>query len=223
MRPKVFVVEDDIDLLETVVHYLEEEGFQAEGFRDGSSFIRRIRDDVPHLVLLDVMLPDHDGFSLARYLKTNPATKSVPIVFITVKGMEDDRLKGFELGADDYITKPFSLRELLARIRAVLRRSGHLKSEGIYQLGELQIDTQKMEVRRGKEKIYLTPTEFKILECLLENYGRPVSREYLIEAVLKKDVYDRTIDVHVKNLREKLGKEGQAIRTVRGIGYKIEL
>lgn len=219
----MFVVEDDIDLLETVVHYLEEEGFQAEGFRDGSSFIRRIRDDVPHLVLLDVMLPDHDGFSLARYLKTNPATKSVPIVFITVKGMEDDRLKGFELGADDYITKPFSLRELLARIRAVLRRSGHLKSEGIYQLGELQIDTQKMEVRRGKEKIYLTPTEFKILECLLENYGRPVSREYLIEAVLKKDVYDRTIDVHVKNLREKLGKEGQAIRTVRGIGYKIEL
>lgn len=223
MKPKVFVVEDDIDLLETVVHYLEEEGFQAEGFRDGSSFVRRIRDDVPHLVLLDVMLPDHDGFSLARYLKTNPATKAVPIVFITVKGMEDDRLKGFELGADDYITKPFSLRELLARIRAVLRRSGHLRSEGIYQLGELQIDTQKMEVRRGKEKIYLTPTEFKILECLLENYGRPVSREYLIEAVLKKDVYDRTIDVHVKNLREKLGKEGQAIRTVRGIGYKIEL
>jgi DNA-binding response OmpR family regulator len=167
-------------------------------------------------------VPSLDGFRVANILRSSPETKDVPMIFLTAKTAEEDKLKGFELGADDYITKPFSIKELLARIRAVMRRYGALREGGIVKLGSLTVDMERMEVRRDKEPINLTKTEFAILKTLLENYGKPVSREYLVEHVLKKEVYDRTIDVHVKNLREKLGKEGEWIKTVRGVGYKLE-
>lgn len=219
----VFLLEDDLDLAQIVEYNLRKEGYSVRVFHRGIHLLKAIEEETPDLMLLDVMVPDYDGFRVASVLRSRVELKDVPIIFITVKDAEEDKLKGFSLGADDYITKPFSVKELLARVRAVLKRAGKLSTGGVFKLGELEVDTQRYEVRRGKEKIELTPTEFKILEALLENYARPVSREYLIEVILKKDVYDRTIDVHIKNLREKLGKEGQAIKTVRGFGYKIEL
>ncbi|GBC88146.1 Transcriptional regulatory protein WalR [bacterium HR13] len=219
----VFLLEDDLDLAQIVEYNLRKEGYSVRVFHRGTHLLKATEEETPDLILLDVMVPDYDGFRVASVLRSRVELKDVPIIFITVKDAEEDKLKGFSLGADDYITKPFSVKELLARVRAVLKRAGKLSTGGVFKLGELEVDTQRYEVRRGKEKIELTPTEFKILEALLENYARPVSREYLIEVILKKDVYDRTIDVHIKNLREKLGKEGQAIKTVRGFGYKIEL
>jgi len=220
---KVFVLEDDLDLSKVIEYNLKKEGYAVITFHKAYDLIKFLEIEVPHLILLDVMVPDLDGFKVAGIIRSKVELKDIPIIFITVKDAEEDKLKGFSLGADDYITKPFSVRELLARVRAVLKRAGVLKTTGTFKLGSLEIDTQKREVKRGKERISLTPTEFRILEALIENYGKPVSREYLVETILNRDVYDRTIDVHIKNLREKLGKEGEAIKTVRGFGYKIEL
>lgn len=220
---KIFIVEDDVDLSQVLEYNLRKEGYRVMTFQGGKDLFKKMEEEIPDLIMLDIMLPDYDGFRIANILKSKADMKDIPIIFITAKDLEEDKLKGFSLGADDYITKPFSVRELMARVKAILKRVGKLEKEGIFKLGELEIDTYKYEVRRGKEKIELTPTEFRILEALLENYGRPVSRGYLIERILQKDIYDRTIDVHIKNIREKLGKEGNAIKTVRGFGYKIEL
>lgn len=223
MNLKILVVEDDSDLAELIAYSLKKEGYQAIVCLRGAEAIRYIEEHAPDLLLLDVMLPDYDGFKIAQYVKNSTNLKDIPIIFITARDMEQDKLKGFSLGADDYITKPFSLKELVARVKAVLRRVGKEKRQTYFRLGNLHIDLEKKEVRRGNELIELTPTEFLILSALLENYGKPVSREYLIERVLKRDVYDRTVDVHIKKLREKLGEEGRAIQTVRGFGYKLWL
>ncbi len=220
---KIFIVEDDVDLAQVLEYNLKKEGYRVLTFQGGKYLFKKMEEEIPDLIMLDIMLPDYDGFRIANILKSKADVKDIPIIFITAKDLEEDKLKGFSLGADDYITKPFSIKELLARVKAILKRVGKLEKRGIFKLGELEIDTHKYEVKRGKEKIELTPTEFRIFETLLENYGRPVSRGYLIERILQKDIYDRTIDVHVKNIREKLGKEGNAIKTVRGFGYKIEL
>jgi DNA-binding response OmpR family regulator len=219
---KVFLLEDDTDLSELLTYHLQKEGFEVFSFSKGVELLERVKEEKPDLFILDIMVPSLDGFRVANILRSSPETKDVPIIFLTAKTAEEDKLKGFELGADDYITKPFSIKELLARIRAVMRRYGALREGGIVRLGSLTVDMERMEVRRDREPINLTKTEFAILKTLLENYGKPVSREYLLEQVLKKEVYDRTIDVHVKNLREKLGKEGEWIKTVRGVGYKLE-
>jgi Response regulators consisting of a CheY-like receiver domain and a winged-helix DNA-binding domain len=219
---KVFLLEDDTDLSELLTYHLKKEGFEVVSFNKGVELLERVKEEKPSLFILDVMVPSLDGFRVAKMLRSSPETKDVPIIFLTAKTAEEDKLRGFELGADDYITKPFSIKELFARIKAVMRRYGALREGGIVKLGSLTVDMERMEVRRDKEPINLTKTEFAILKTLLENYGKPVSREYLVEQVLKKEVYDRTIDVHVKNLREKLGKEGEWIKTVRGVGYKLE-
>ncbi|MFZ8863895.1 MAG: response regulator transcription factor [Thermocrinis sp.] len=219
---KVFLLEDDTDLLELLTYHLKKEGFEVISFSKGIELLERVKEEKPSLFILDVMVPSLDGFKVANILRSSPEIKDIPIIFLTAKTAEEDKLKGFELGADDYITKPFSIKELLARIRAVMRRYGALREGGIVRLGSLTVDMERMEVRRDREPINLTKTEFAILKTLLENYGKPVSREYLVEQVLKKEVYDRTIDVHVKKLREKLGKESEWIKTVRGVGYKLE-
>ncbi|WP_448587890.1 response regulator transcription factor [Thermocrinis sp.] len=219
---KIFLLEDDTDLSELVAYHLQREGFEVLCFDKGIELLEKVKDEVPDLFVLDIMVPSMDGFKVANSLKSLPYTKDIPIIFLTAKTMEEDKLRGFELGADDYITKPFSIKEFMARVKAVLKRYGALKSGGVITLGSLSIDLEKMEVRRDNEKLNLTKTEFMILKTLLENYQKPVSREYLVEHVLKKEVYDRTIDVHVKNLREKLGKEGEWIKTIRGVGYKLE-
>ena len=219
---KVFLLEDDSDLLELLTYHLKKEGFEVISFSKGIELLERVKEEKPSLFILDVTVPSLDGFKVANILRSSPEIKDIPIIFLTAKTAEEDKLKGFELGADDYITKPFSIKELLARIRAVMRRYGALREGGIVRLGSLTVDMERMEVRRDREPINLTKTEFAILKTLLENYGKPVSREYLVEQVLKKEVYDRTIDVHVKKLREKLGKESEWIKTVRGVGYKLE-
>ncbi|MCS6875357.1 MAG: response regulator [Aquificaceae bacterium] len=219
----VLVVEDDRDLAELIAYNLRKEGYEPVVRLRGKEAIETLESHTPDLLLLDVMLPDYDGFKIAQYVRNNPTLKDLPIIFITARDMERDKLKGFSLGADDYITKPFSIKELIARVKAVLRRAGKEKKNTIFKLGSLEIDLDKKEVRRGGELIDLTPTEFRILSALLENHGKPVSREYLIDSVLKRDVYDRTVDVHIKKLREKLGEEGKAVQTVRGFGYKLSL
>ncbi|MCS7277249.1 MAG: response regulator [Aquificaceae bacterium] len=221
MNLKVLVVEDDGDLAELIAYNLKKEGYEPIICLRGAEAMNIIEAQPLDLVLLDVMLPDYDGFKIAQYIRSKAELKDLPIIFITARDMEQDKLKGFSLGADDYITKPFSVKELMARVRAVLRRAGKEKRQTSFKLGTIEIDLEKKEVRRGEHLIDLTPTEFLILSALLENYGKPVSREYLIERVLKRDVYDRTIDVHIKKLREKLGDEGKAVQTVRGFGYKI--
>ncbi len=220
---RILVVEDDKDLAELIAYNLKKEGYQVDIALKGTDAISYLESQVPDLLLLDVMLPDLDGFKVAQYVRNTYDYKDLPIVFVTAKDMEQDKLKGFSLGADDYITKPFSIKELLARVKAVLRRAGKEKRQTRFKLGELDIDLERKEVKRKEQAIELTPTEFLILQALLENYGKPVSRGYLVERVLKRDVYDRTVDVHIKKLREKLGEEGKAIQTVRGFGYKLSL
>ncbi len=223
MSLKILVVEDENDLAELIAYNLRKEGYEALVCLRGADAIKYLEENQPDLLLLDVMLPDYDGFRIAQYVRGKEGLKDIPIIFVTARDMEQDKLKGFSLGADDYITKPFSLKELLARVKAVLRRVGKERRQTQFRLGSIHIDLEKKEVKRGEEAIELTPTEFLILSALLENYGKPVSREYLIERVLKRDVYDRTVDVHIKKLREKLGEEGKAIQTVRGFGYKLEI
>lgn len=223
MSLKIMVVEDDADLAELVAYNLKKEGYDVKIFLRGAQALEALTSLNPDLLLLDVMLPDYDGFKIAQFVKRTTELKDLPIIFITARDMERDKLKGFSLGADDYITKPFSMKELVARVKAILRRAGKEKRQTKFRLGSLEIDLEKKELRRAGELIELTPTEFMILSALLENYGKPVSREYLIERVLKRDVYDRTIDVHIKKLREKLGEEGKAVQTVRGFGYKLSL
>ncbi len=222
MSLRILVVEDDSDLAELIAYNLKKEGYEPVVCLRGAEAVKHLEEAPPDLLLLDIMLPDYDGFKIAQYARSEDSLKDIPIIFITARDMEQDKLRGFSLGADDYITKPFSLKELVARVRAVLRRVGKEKRQTQFKLGNIHIDLEKKEVRTEKETIELTPTEFLILSALLENYGKPVSREYLIERVLKRDVYDRTVDVHIKRLREKLGEEGKAIQTVRGFGYKLE-
>ncbi len=223
MKPKILIVEDDPDLLELLSYNIQKEGYQVQTALRGLEAVKLLQEQEFDLVLLDVMLPDHDGFRIAQYIKENPATQNIPVIFITAKDTERDKLRGFNLGADDYITKPFSVRELIARIKAVLRRSGKEGRVFRIKVGGLEIDLEKKEVMLEGQRVDLTPTEFLILATLVENEGKPVSREYIIERVLKRDVYDRTVDVHIKKLREKLGKYGDIIQTVRGFGYKINL
>lgn len=223
MSLKVLIVEDDRDLLELLSYNLSKEGYEVSAVLRGKDAIKTLEEEKPDLIILDVMLPDLDGFRIAQYVKNSEELKEVPIIFLTAKDMERDKLKGFSIGADDYITKPFSMRELLARVRAVLRRVKKERSMERLTIGSITVDFEKKEVRRGDELIELTPTEFLILQALAENYGRPVSREYMVERVLRREVFDRTVDVHIKKLREKLGEEGKAIQTVRGFGYKLSL
>ena len=221
---RVFLIEDDEDIALVVREALKGEEFEVEVFPKAVEFFHRVEKDVPDLVIVDVMLPDFDGFRVANFLKNRPDLSEIPVIFLTARVSEEDKLRGFELGADDYITKPFSVRELTARVKAVLRRVGKGKSGGLFRVGGLEVDTERVRVAVEGKEIKLTPTEFKILKTLLENYARPVSRDRLIEKVWGYDheASDRTVDVHIKHLRDKLGKYGTYIKTVRGFGYKFE-
>lgn len=222
---RVFLIEDDEDIALLIGEALRKEGFSVDHFSRAMDFFSRIEKEIPDLVIIDVMLPDLDGFRIARFLKNRPDLSDIPVIFLTARASEEDKLKGFDLGADDYITKPFSMRELVARVNAVLRRVGKVKGSGIFNFGGLLVDTERVKVSVDKKEVKLTPSEFRILRFLLENYGRPVSRERMIEEVwgLGRDTTDRTVDVHIKHLRDKLGRYGRFIKTVRGFGYKFEI
>jgi DNA-binding response OmpR family regulator len=224
----VFVVEDEPDILALISINLQKSGFDVEQFAEAGPMLRTLEKRVPDLIILDLMLPDHDGLDVCKNLKKSEAFSDIPVIMVTAKTEEFDVVLGLELGADDYIPKPFSPRELTARVKAVLRRNRTPKGPSSRQvsLGDLvTIDTAKYEVRVKGEKIQLTSTEFMILKMLAEKPGWVYSREKILDLLWgdEKDVFDRTVDVHIKNLRDKLGSAGGLIKNVRGVGYKIDL
>lgn len=221
---EIVLIEDDKDLSYLLSLNFEKENFKLKTFENATEFFKYIEENKPDLVIIDVMLPDFDGFRIAKFLKSRPDLKDIPIIFLTAKGREEDKLKGFELGADDYITKPFSFRELLARVKAVLRRYKKESSSEVYELKGIKIFKNEKKVLIDGKEVHFTPAEFRILLTLIENYGRPVSREFLLEKISKYsyESTERTVDVHVKHIRDKLGKYKGYIKTVRGYGYKFE-
>jgi two-component system phosphate regulon response regulator PhoB/two-component system alkaline phosphatase synthesis response regulator PhoP len=224
----VFVVEDEPDILSLIAINLEKSGYDVEKYTEAGPMLKTLEKRVPDLIILDLMLPDYDGLDVCKTLKKNDTYSGIPIIMVTAKTEELDVVLGLELGADDYIPKPFSPRELAARVKAVLRRGMTTKEQPSKQItvGDLvTIDVAKYEVRVQDEKIQLTSTEFMILKMLSEKPGWVYSREKILDLLWgdEKDVFDRTVDVHIKNLRDKLGPAGTLIKNVRGVGYKIEL
>ncbi len=227
MKKLVAVVDDEKDILSLITHHLKREGYQVKSFRSGKDFLLYLDSVPPDLVLLDIMLPGMDGLEICRILKSKPSTSSIPVIMITAKSTEADIVVGLELGADDYIVKPFRIRELAARVKSMMRRSSNNGSgDGSLQVGPININSDNYEVSVDSRRIGLTTTEFRILETLAETEGKVFTRDQLLKRKTlwgdERVVFDRTIDVHIKNLREKLGPAGRMIKTVRGIGYKLE-
>lgn len=224
MPMHITVLDDEPDILHLVTLHLERSGFHVDGYTDAKGFLHSVGRREPDLIILDLMLPDSDGFELCRGLKRDPSLSRVPIIMLTARGQETDKVAGLELGADDYITKPFSPRELVARVKAVLRRSGHEEAKPVIVDGSLVIDTDRFEVRVEGAPVSLTHAEFRILHLLASNRGKVFSREKILDHLWgnEKAVLDRTVDVHIKNLRDKLGPHGRLIGNVRGVGYKME-
>ena len=224
MNELIAVIDDEPDILELVSLYLNRSGFRVKGFLNAESFFKFLSSKMPDLIVLDLMLPDSDGIEICKYLKSNEEFRSIPIIMLTARATETDKVLGLELGADDYVTKPFSPRELVARVKAVLRRKTQDTSKKIKIGDVLLIDLDKYEVFVENKKIDLTPTEFRILKILASKKGWVFTRDQILDHLWGHDkaVLDRTIDVHIKNLREKLGKAARFIKNVRGIGYKIE-
>ena len=221
----IFCVEDDSNIRELVVYTLETKGFQARGFEEGKSFLEALALETPDLILMDIMLPGEDGISLLKRLKNSSKTRDIPVIMVTAKGAEYDKVKGLDLGADDYVTKPFGMMELVSRIKAVLRRSGAAKkkAEDIIVSGSLEINTKKHEVKADGEVVGLTLKEYELLKRLMENPNIVMTRDSLLEEIWGYD-FDgetRTVDVHIRTLRQKLGKCGERVETVRGVGYRI--
>jgi DNA-binding response OmpR family regulator len=225
MAKMIAVVDDEPDILELVTIHLEKANFNVESFQDGESFLKSMEKTRPDLLILDLMLPDSDGMEICRYMKKKEQLSSIPIIMLTAKSNETDKVLGLELGADDYVTKPFSPRELVARVKAVLRRKERTEDERIEIGSILNILPKKFEVRVDDRKVDLTATEFRILKILASRMGWVFSREQLLDELWGHDkvVIDRTIDVHIKHLRAKLGRAAKFIKNVRGLGYKLEV
>ena len=222
---KIVVVEDEPDLVDVVTYNLEREGYLVSAARRGDEGLNLIRSELPDLVLLDLMLPGMDGLSICRQMKSDGALKAIPIIIASAKGEESDVVIGLEMGADDYLAKPFSPRELLARIKAVLRRGTPTDnaSDDRIVVRDVIIDPGKHEVKIKDEIIGLTSTEFKLLHHLASSRGRAFSREQLLNRVVGMGVVvvDRNIDVHIRALRKKLGNHSDMIQTIRGVGYRF--
>lgn len=222
----IFCVEDDENIRDLIVYTLENTGFKAQGFEDGKCFKDALGHEKPDLVLMDVMLPGEDGVSLLKDLRANSETEAIPVIMVTAKGAEFDKVKALDLGADDYVTKPFGMMELVSRIKAVLRRSGAGNDAGddeILAFGEIAMDTRRHQVTVAGEPVALTLKEYELLKKLLINSEVVLTRDQLLEDVWGYD-FDgetRTVDVHIRTLRQKLGQAGDKIETVRGVGYRI--
>jgi DNA-binding response OmpR family regulator len=225
MGKVIAIVEDEPDIVELVTVNLKRAGFTAHGFTTAENFFSFLKSQTPDLIILDLMLPDIDGLDICKRLKKTDALAAIPVIMLTAKADETDKILGLELGADDYVTKPFSPKELVARVKVALRRlSPKEVTQKIEIGGILLIDTEKFAVTVDGDKMELTSTEFKILQVLASKPGWVFSRDKILDYLWgrEKAVLDRTVDVHVKNLREKLGAAGQFIKNVRGVGYKIE-
>lgn len=220
---KIYIVEDDKNIAEIEQFALKNAGYSVEIFKNAKDFEEKIKAEYPDLVILDVMLPDRDGLSILRDLRTGAGTAKIPIIMVTAKTTEMDKVKGLDQGADDYITKPFGMMEFIARVKAVLRRSARQNEDRELHYGELYLNVGRHEVRYQEEKIELTRKEFELLQYLMENKSLVMTRNQILCHVWGYD-FDgetRTVDVHVRTLRQKLGEAGDLIETVRGVGYRI--
>lgn len=219
----IYCVEDDDNIRELVIYTLETTGLKARGFADGSAFMEALAFDTPELILLDIMLPGDDGLELLRKLKSSPKTKDIPVIMVTAKGSEYDKVVGLDSGADDYVTKPFGMMELVSRIKAVLRRTGKVEDRMDMETAGVHMDVKKHEVTVDGKAISLTLKEFELLEKLMRNQGIVLTRDQLLTEIWGYD-FDgetRTVDVHIRTLRQKLGDKGEIIQTVRGVGYRV--
>jgi len=224
MPPVIAALDDEADILELLRVNLQKAGYRFEGFQEAEDLYRYLAREKPSLILLDLMLPDTDGLEVCRQIRKSDELTHVPIIMLTARGDESDKVVGLELGADDYMTKPFSVKELVARIHAVLRRPGGVEAAKRIAVGTLVIDLDKFEVTAEGLKVDLTATEFKILQLLASRKGRVFSRDQILDFLWgnEKAVVDRTVDVHIRNLREKLGAAAALIKNIRGVGYKLE-
>ena len=223
---KVIIIEDERDLAELLAFNLQKEGWQTLIAPDGKTGLDLVTSELPDMVILDLMLPEISGTEVCKLLRKQESTSSIPVIMVTAKGEEIDRVVGFEVGADDYLVKPFSTRELLLRIKAVRRRTSPASTgEKLLSRGALTVDTERHRVVVAGQEISLTSTEFKLLLTLAERPGRLQSRERLLQDVwgYSSDADTRTVDTHITRLRTKLGEAGEMIRTVRGFGYKLEV
>jgi DNA-binding response OmpR family regulator len=223
-KQRILVIEDDKHISRLVKYNLEKAGYDAVVVEDGEQALEHLGRQSADLIVLDIMLPKMDGFEVCRSIKQDPKLKDIPVIMLTAKGEEVDRIVGLELGADDYVVKPFSPRELVLRIKAILKRGKMEESpKEVIQRGNLVINIPKHRVTVNNKEVVLTPIEFKLLVTLIERKGRVQSRDRLLSDVwdIHADVFSRTVDTHIKRLREKLGKAGAQIETIRGMGYKF--
>ena len=220
----IYCVEDDESIRELMVYALRASGFEAEGFSGGEGLFQALRQTMPELILLDIMLPGMDGMEILKNLRANPATANVPVIMASAKGTEYDKVLGLDQGADDYLAKPFGMMEMVSRIRAVLRRSGGGQTQKQLTMGQLEMDPMSHTVRVDGQRVELTLKEFELLKLFLEHPGRVFTRDQLLERIWSTDYLGetRTVDVHIGTLRTKLGPCGEYIRTVRGVGYRLE-
>lgn len=222
----IYYVEDDTSIRELVLYALKTAEFQVMGFENAASFYKRMKEQQPDLILLDIMLPDEDGVSILKKLKSRPYTENIPVIMMTAKSSEYDKVLGLDSGADDYITKPFGVMELISRVKAVIRRSDRSKGSAgeVLKIGELVLDEQKHEVYARGQEVSLTFKEFELLSYLMKNRGLVLSRDKILNTIWNYEYEgeSRTVDVHIGSLRQKLGTCGDFIKTIRGIGYKIE-
>ncbi len=226
MKSRVMIVEDEEPLTLLLRYNLEAEGFEVDSVGRGDEAEIRLREAAPDLILLDWMLPGVSGIELCRRLRARPETERLPIIMLTARGEEGERIRGLETGADDYVVKPFSLPELVARVQALLRRAKPEHVSKLLKAGDIELDRENRRVRRHMREVHLGPTEFKLLEFLMQSAGRVFTREQLLDGVWGRDVYidERTVDVHVGRLRKAInrGRKPDPIRTVRGSGYSFD-
>ena len=221
---KIYIVEDDDNIREMVLYALGSAGFDTLGFPGGQSLWQALEKETPELLLLDIMLPGEDGIAILERLRQSPKHKALAVIMLTAKGTEYDRIKGLDLGADDYITKPFSVMEVISRVKAVLRRSTvSAQNSLVLSIGELSLYTNRRKVFAGSREIHLTYKEFELLHYLMLNEGIVLTRDKLLEAVWGFDYNgeSRTVDMHIRSLRQKLGNYSEIVKTVRNVGYKI--
>lgn len=223
MNQTIYYTEDDENIRELVIYALKSSGFQAVGFENAKDFFRGMHSVLPDLILLDVMLPDEDGIEILKKLKRDADYKNIPVIMLTAKSAEYDKVIGLDLGADDYVTKPFGVMELVSRIKAVLRRSKEQEKEDVIEVEDIRLDRRQHIVTVLGKPIELTHKEFELLDYFMCNKGIVLTREKLLDTVWNMDFEgeSRTVDVHIGLLRQKLGESGQLIVTVRGVGYKF--
>lgn len=219
----IYCVEDERNIRELLVYTLGTTGFEAKGIRDGKELKKALKEELPELILLDIMLPGEDGYFILEKLKNNQETKDIPVIMVTAKEAEYDKVRGLDSGADDYITKPFGMMEFIARVKAVLRRVSKQSGKKEYTYKGLTIHVERHQVFDRERQVELTLKEFELLRYLMENQGIVLSRDQILEKIWGYEYAGetRTVDVHIRTLRQKLGESGFLIETVRGVGYRI--